>query len=805
MSEIVNQINIEDEMKGAYLDYAMSVIIGRALPDARDGLKPVHRRILFAMYEMSSAWNKPYKKSAAIVGDVLGKYHPHGDNAVYDALVRMAQDFALRYPLVDGQGNFGSIDGDSAAAMRYTEVRISRITHELLEDLENDTVQHVPTYDDSRTEPRVMPASFPQLLVNGSSGIAVGMATNIPPHNLTEIIDATIQLINNPDATINDLMEHVSGPDFPTAGMIYGTNGVRSAYHTGRGQIKMRARVEFETNKKGDRESLIVNELPYQVNKARLIKNIAQLVNQKKLEGISNLADESDRDGMRIVIELKKGTNSQVVLNSLYKNTQMQDTFGIIMLALVDNQPKVMTLKEVLQNFILFRREIVTRRTEFALRKAREKEHLLEGLKIAIDNMDAVVKLIRESNDPAEAKNALISNFELTDLQAKAILDMRLQRLTGLERQKIIDDLEAVRKLIKELLNILQYDKVKLQIITDELTAIKEKFGDDRRTEIVEADDGDIDIEDMIADEDVVVTYSLSGYIKRQSTDNYRSQKRGGKGIKGMSVVEEDVVSEMFIASTHDTLLVFTSLGKVHWLKVYRIPEAGRTAKGKAIANLLHLRQGEEIASILSIKKFEEDKFVICITRNGVVKKSPLMEYSRARQGGIIGLTIAEEDRMISAKISNGEKDVLLITKNGMSIRFSEESVRSIGRSGKGVQGIKLRKGDAVVGAEMVEPGNTILTVTSNGYGKRTLLEEYRVQSRSGIGVIAIKCNDKIGSVVGIQQAANGDELLAITSGGKIIRMNVDEISIIGRNTQGVRLVRLNDDEQIVGITKFVE
>ncbi len=805
MSEIVKQINIEDEMKGAYLDYAMSVIIGRALPDARDGLKPVHRRILFAMYEMSSAWNKPYKKSARIVGDVIGKYHPHGDTAVYDALVRMAQDFSLRYPLVDGQGNFGSVDGDSAAAMRYTEVRISRITHEILDDLENDTVLYAPNYDDSLTEPKVMPASFPQLLVNGASGIAVGMATNIPPHNLTEIIDSTIHLIKNPGSTINELMEIVSGPDFPTAGMIYGTAGIRSAYHTGRGQIRMRARVEVETNAKGDRESLIVNELPYQVNKSRLIKNIAQLVNHKKLEGISNLADESDRDGMRIVIELKRGANSQVIINSLYKNTQMQDTFGIIMLALVDNQPKVMTLKEVLQNFILFRREIVTRRTEFALKKAREKEHLLEGLKIAIDNMDAVVKLIREAKDPAEAKDGLMSSFELTDLQAKAILEMRLQRLTGLERQKIIDDLVAVKKLIAELLNILLHDKVKLQIITDELVAIKEKFGDERRTEIVEADDGEIDIEDMIADEDVVVTYSLSGYIKRQSTDNYRAQRRGGKGIKGMAVVDEDVVSEMFIASTLDTLLVFTSLGKVHWLKVYRIPDAGRTAKGKAIANLLQLQPGEEIASILSVKKFEEDKFVFCITRNGLVKKTSLMEYSRARQGGIIGLTIADGDRMISAEISDGKNDVLLITKNGMSIRFSESKVRSIGRTGKGVLGIRLRKGDAVVGAEIVEPGNTILTVTDKGYGKRTQLEEYRMQARSGIGVIAIKCNDKIGSVVGIQKAADGDELLAITSGGKIIRMKVDEISIIGRNTQGVRLVRLNDQETIVGIAKFVE
>ncbi|MCH8208024.1 MAG: DNA gyrase subunit A [Nitrospinae bacterium] len=805
MTETIEQINIEDEMQSSYLDYAMSVIIGRALPDIRDGLKPVHRRILYAMHEMGSAWNKPYKKSARIVGDVIGKYHPHGDTAVYDALVRMAQKFSLRYPLVDGQGNFGSIDGDSAAAMRYTEVRLAEITQEILGDLEKDTVLFGPNYDDSLTEPKVLPASYPQLLVNGSSGIAVGMATNIPPHNMTEIIDATQHLIENPDCSVDDLMKLLPGPDFPSAGLVYGTAGIRSAYHTGRGQIKMRARVEIETTAKGDREYLIVKELPFQVNKARLVEKIARLVREKRLEGISDLRDESDREGIRVVLELKKGTHSQVVLNSLYKNTQMQETFGIIMLAIVDQQPKVLNLKEALQYFILFRREVVTRRTEFDLRKAREKEHLLVGLKIAIDNMDAVVKLIRAAKDPTEAKEGLISKFSLSEVQAKAILDMRLQRLTGLERQKIVDDLEATRKLIKELEHILANDDVKLKIIGDELINIKEKYGDERRTEIVESEDAEIDIEDTIADEDVVVTYSLGGYIKRQSSSNYRAQRRGGKGIKGMSVVEEDVVREMFIASTLDTLLVFTNLGKIHWLKVYRIPEAGRTAKGKAITNLLHLKSDEKIAGILSVKKFEEDRFVTCITQNGLVKKTSLMAYSKARQGGIIGLTIAEEDRMIAAKISDGMQDILLVTKHGMSIRFQESDVRTIGRTGKGVRGVRLRKGDRVVGAEVVEPGNTILTVTENGYGKRTQLEEYRVQARGGIGVIAIKCNEKIGSVIGIQQVTDNDELLAITSGGKIIRMRVEEISVIGRNTQGVRLVRLNENECIVSIAKFVE
>ncbi len=805
MGEIIEKINIEDEMRSAYLDYAMSVIIGRALPDIRDGLKPVHRRTLFAMHEQSNTFNRPYKKSARIVGDVIGKYHPHGEMAVYDTIVRMAQPFSLRYPLVDGQGNFGSVDGDSAAAMRYTEIRMEQITQEMLRDLEKDTVQYVPNYDESLTEPTVLPAAFPQLLVNGASGIAVGMATNIPPHNLREVVNATIHLINEPDSTIEDLIQIVPGPDFPTQGLIFGTSGIRSAYHTGRGQIKVRARVEIENNAKGDREYIIVRELPYQVNKARLMEKIAQLVRDKRLEGISDLRDESDRDGIRVVIELKKGINSQVVLNTLYKNTQMQETFGIIMLALVRKEPKVLNLKEMLHQFIIFRQEIVTRRTEFDLKKAREKEHIFEGLKIAIDNMDAVVKLIRQAADPSEAKTGLMNQFELSEIQAKAILDMRLQRLTGLERQKIVDELEATRKEIAKFENILANEDVKLKIIRDELTEIKDKYGDDRRTEIIETDEAEIHIEDMIADEDVVVTYSRSGYIKRQNIANYRSQKRGGKGVKGMGVVELDVVHQLFVASTLDYLLIFTSIGKIHWLKVYNLPEAGRTAKGKSIANLINLQPDEKIASILSVKTFEKDKFVICITRGGVVKKTSLMAYSNVRQGGIIGLTVDAGDRVIAAKLSDGSKDVLLVTKEGMSIRFNESDVRAIGRTGRGVQGIRFRGDDYVVGADIVEPGNSILTVTEKGYGKRTPLDDYPVQGRGGLGVITIKCNEKIGSVVAVEQVNENDELLIVTSKGNIIRMMVNEISTMGRNTQGVRLTRIEDDNRVMAVEKFVE
>ncbi|MBC8287633.1 MAG: DNA gyrase subunit A [Nitrospinae bacterium] len=805
MPETIEPINIDDEMKNSYLDYAMSVIIGRALPDVRDGLKPVHRRALYAMHETGNVWNKPYKKSARIVGDVMGKYHPHGDQAIYDTIVRLAQEFSQRHPLVDGQGNFGSIDGDSAAAMRYTEIRMEEITGELLRDLEKNTVQFVPNYDDSLEEPSVLPASFPQLLVNGSSGIAVGMATNIPPHNLAEIIDATVHVVDNPDCTIEDLIALVPGPDFPTRGIIQGRNGIWSAYKTGRGIIRVRGRAEIEPMEKGDRERIIINELPYQVNKARMVEKIAELVRDKRLEGISDLRDESDRDGIRVVVELKKGTVGQVVLNSLYKNTQLQDTFGVILLALVNQQPRVLNLKEFLHHFILFRKEVVTRRTEFDLKKAREKEHILEGLATALDNLDAVVQLIRNAPDPATARDGLMTEFGLSEIQAKAILEMRLQRLTGLERQKIIEDLEVTREQIKELLKILAHEEIKLSIIKEELLEIKNKYSNERRTEIGDTDEGDLVIEDLIADEDAVVVYTRSGYIKRQTVDNYRAQRRGGKGIRGMNLKEEDVVEKLFIASTLSHLLVFTSIGKIHALRVYSIPEVSRIAKGKSIANLLRLQPGESIASILSLREFEEDKFVMVATERGIVKKTSLMAYRKPRQGGIIGLTIDEGDRVIGAELCDGKSDILLATEKGFSIRFNEEEVRPIGRTGRGVRGIRLKKGDRVVGAEIVQAGNKLLTVTSNGYGKRTPMEEYPQQGRGGMGVMTIRCNEKIGTVVGVQQVDEQDQLLVITSDGNIVRMRVNEISLIGRNTQGVRLVGTGKDNQVVSIEKLVE
>ena len=805
MPETIDPINVDDEMKSAYLDYAMSVIIGRALPDIRDGLKPVHRRVLFAMHETGNVFNKPYKKSARIVGDVIGKYHPHGDQAVYDTIVRLAQEFSQRNPLVDGQGNFGSIDGDSAAAMRYTEIRMQEITGELLRDLDKETVRFVPNYDESTKEPSVLPASFPQLLVNGSSGIAVGMATNIPPHNLAEIVDAAVHIIDEPDCSIDDLLQIVKGPDFPTRGIIQGRNGIISAYKTGRGIIRVRGRAELETMEKGDRERIVINEIPFQVNKARLVEKIAELVRDKKLEGISDLRDESDREGVRVVVELKKGTVGQVVLNTLYKNTQLQDTFGVILLALVNQQPKVLNLKEYLRYFVLFRKEVVTLRTEYDLKKAREKEHILEGLNIALDNLDAVVKLIREAEDPVSAREDLMSTFALSEVQAKAILEMRLQRLTGLERQKIVDELEGIRKKIEEYLYILANEEVKLKIIKDELIEIKNKYSDERRTEIAETDEGDLVLEDLIADEDTVVVYTRSGYIKRHSVDNYRAQRRGGKGIRGMNLKEEDVVEKLFIASTHSHLLVFTSIGKVHWLRVFSIPEVSRIAKGKSIANLLNLQLGESIASILSVREFEEDKFVMVATERGIVKKTSLMSYSKPRQGGVIGLTIDDGDRLIGAELCDGESDILLATKKGFSIRFSEKEARPIGRTGRGVKGIRLKTDDCVVGAEIVHPGNMLLTVTSNGYGKRTQLEEYPVQGRGGLGVMTIRCNEKIGAVVGVQQVTENDQLLVITSDGNIVRMKVNEISVIGRNTQGVRLVGTGESNQVVSVEKLVE
>ncbi len=806
MPEMIEPINIDDEMKNSYLDYAMSVIIGRALPDVRDGLKPVHRRALYAMHETGNVWNKPYKKSARIVGDVMGKYHPHGDQAIYDTIVRLAQEFSQRHPLVDGQGNFGSIDGDSAAAMRYTEIRMEEITGELLRDMEKDTVQFIPNYDDSLKEPSVLPAGFPQLLVNGSSGIAVGMATNVPPHNLGEVIDCTVHVIENPNCSVEDLIELMPGPDFPTRGIIQGRNGIGSAYKTGRGIIRVRGRAEIETMEKNDHERIVINELPFQVNKAKLVEKIAELVRDKRLEGISDLRDESDRDGIRVVVELKKGTMGHVVLNSLYKNTRLQDTFGVILLALVNQQPRVLNLKEFLRHFILFRKEVVARRTEFDLKKAREKEHILEGLATALDNLDAVVQLIRNAQDPAMARDGLMAEFGLSEIQAKAILEMRLQRLTGLERQKIVEDLEETRKQIKELQNILAHEEVKLNIIKEELWEIKNKYGNDRRTEIADTDDeGDIDIEDFIADEDAVIVYTRGGYIKRQTVDNYRAQRRGGKGIRGMDLKEEDVVEKLFIASTLSHLLVFTSIGKIHALRVYSIPEVSRIAKGKSIANLLRLQPGEAIASILSLREFEEDKFVMVATERGIVKKTSLMAYIKPRQGGIIGLTIDEGDRVIGAELCDGKSDILLATERGFSIRFNEKEVRPIGRTGRGVRGIRLKDGDRVVGAEIVQSGTKLLTVTSNGYGKRTSIEEYPQQGRGGLGVMTIRCNEKIGAVVGVQQVDEADQLLVITSDGNIVRMRVSEISVIGRNTQGVRVAGTGEGNQVVSIEKLVE
>ena len=806
MPEHIEQIDIEDEMRSSYLDYAMSVIVGRALPDVRDGLKPVHRRVLYAMHEQGNFFNRPYKKSARIVGDVIGKYHPHGDAAVYDTIVRLAQDFSMRYMLVDGQGNFGSIDGDSPAAMRYTEVRMAEITQELLRDLEKETVQFSPNYDESMQEPALLPASIPNLLINGSSGIAVGMATNIPPHNLSEVLNAVIHMIENPDCSIEELIQIVPGPDFPTRGIIMGSGGIRSAYRSGRGTVKMRARADIETfGKDDDREAVVIKEFPYQVNKARVVEKIADLVREKRIEGISDLRDESDREGIRVVIELKRGTIANVVLNSLYKFTQLQETFGINLLGLIDNQPRVLNLKEILRCFIQFRKEIVTRRTEFDRRKAREKEHVLEGLKIAVNNLDEVVNLIRESDNPLAAKEGLMINFSLSEIQAKAILEMRLQRLTGLERQKIVHDLEETRKEIADYENILANEFIKLKIIKGELNEIKDKYGDDRRTEIQDTGEADIGIEDMIANEDMVVTYSRSGYIKRDNLENYRAQRRGGKGVKGISLKEEDVVQELLIASTLTDLLIFTNIGKVHWMKVYQIPEASRTAKGKPIVNLLNLQEEERLASILSVPSFDEGMNIISFTRNGIVKKTDLKAYSRPRQGGIIGLKIDSGDQVIAVRLSDSSKDILLATQNGMAIRFKEDEVRSMGRTARGVIGIRLRKGDSVIGAEIVEQRKTILSVSERGLGKRTPVEDYPVQGRGGFGVITLKASEKTGSLVGIRQVTESDEVLVISSDGKIIRMNTAEISVFGRNTQGVRVVHLAEEDRLVSFEKLVE
>jgi DNA gyrase subunit A len=813
-------VNIEDEMKKSYMDYAMSVIIGRALPDVRDGFKPVHRRCLFAMYDMGNDWNKPYKKSARVVGDVIGKYHPHGDTAAYDTIVRMAQDFSLRYPMVDGQGNFGSVDGDSPAAMRYTEIRMSQMAHEMLLDLDKETVDMGPNYDESLQEPLVLPAKIPNLLVNGSSGIAVGMATNIPPHNLSEVVEGIIAVIENPALTLEELMERIPGPDFPTAGFIYGTEGILSAYRSGRGIIQMRARARVEKQKKTERESIIVTEIPYQVNKARLIEKIAELVREKKIEGISDLRDESDRDGMRIVIELKKDENPQVLLNQLYKHTQMQSSFGIIMLAIVNNRPKVLTLKEVIRHFIDHRREIVTRRTVFELKKAEARAHILLGLKIALDWLDSVIALIRGSKTPAEAKEGLMAGrfaqssdlaanplLCLSELQAQAILEMRLHRLTGLERDKIVQEYEEILRFIARLKEILGSEAEILKIIKGELLEVKEKFGDPRRTEII-GQTAEITLEDTIVEEDMVVTISHTGYIKRSAVSLYRAQRRGGKGKTGMKTKEEDFVEQLFIASTKDYMLFFTDAGKVFWLKVYEIPEGGRATRGKAIVNLLNLSAGENISAIMPVKEFTNDRFIMMATRLGVVKKTPLLEYSHPRTGGIIAVNLDEGDKLITVSLTDGKQDVLLASRNGKSIRFREEDARPMGRVTRGVRGMTLEADDVVIGMVIVNEqftSSTLFTVTENGFGKRTELTEYRRQSRGGKGVITIKTNERNGCVVDIKQVTDENDLMLITDQGKIIRMPIAGFSVIGRNTQGVRLMVTEETERIVAVARLAE
>jgi DNA gyrase subunit A len=797
-------VNIEDEMRQSYMAYAMSVIIGRALPDVRDGLKPVHRRVLYAMYDLGNEWNKAYKKSARVAGDVIGKYHPHGESAVYDTIVRMAQDFSLRYPLVDGQGNFGSVDGDPAAAMRYTEVRMSRIAGELIADLEKETVEFAPNYDETLREPVVLPSRLPNLIVNGSSGIAVGMTTNIPPHNLNEVVDATIALIERPSITIKELMQHVPGPDFPTGGFIHGRATIREAYETGKGVLQLRARAGTEVDKRTGRTSIIVSEIPFQVNKARLIERMAELVNEKRIDGIADLRDESDREGMRIVIELKRDAVPEIVLNQLYKMTPMQDSFGIIMLAIVDNRPRLLNLKQVLQYFVTHRVDVVTRRTVFDLRKAEERLHILEGLRIAIDNLDAVIQLIRAAPDPATAKTGLMQQFTLSDAQAQAILDMRLQRLTNMERDKILAEHQETVALIARLRKILSDEREVYSIIVEELRELRKMFGDERRTEIVDATT-EISIEDMIAEEDMVVTISHEGYIKRNPVSLYRAQRRGGKGKIGTTTRDEDFVEHLFVASTHSYILFFTTVGKVYWIKVHEVPQAGRAARGKAIVNLLTLKQDEKISAFLPVRQFQENRFVFFATKQGVVKKTDLMAYANPRPSGIIAIGLDAGDEVIGVRLTDGRQEIILSTRTGQSIRFKEEDVRSMGRGAGGVKGITLEDGDEVVSIEILNPGASVLTVAENGYGKRTDTEEYRVQSRGGKGIITMKTTERTGRVVGVQQVTDEDNLMLVTSNGKIIRLRVADIRVIGRNTQGVRLIDTEPGERVVSLARLAE
>lgn len=799
-------VNIVDEMRKSYMDYAMSVIVGRALPDVRDGLKPVHRRVLFAMYDLGNDYNKPYKKSARVVGDVIGKYHPHGDTAVYDTIVRMAQDFSMRHPLVDGQGNFGSVDGDNAAAMRYTEIRMDRLAGELLADIDKDTVDFGPNYDDSLEEPLVLPCKYPNLLVNGSEGIAVGMATKIPPHNLGEVIDGLVALIEDPRLTVEDLIEIIPGPDFPTAGFINGKEGIREAYTKGRGIVQMRARALVEVDRRSGREAIIITEIPYQVNKAKLIEKIADLVKEKKIEGIADLRDESDRDGMRICIELKRDMVPGVILNQLYKMTAMQSSFGIIMLAIVSGQPKILNLREVLDCFIDHRREIITRRCIFELKKAEARAHILQGLKLALENLDEVIQIIKTSATPAEAKERLMERFSFSEIQAQAILDMRLHRLTGLEQNKILEELEQIMAQIARLKEILASEVEIFNIIKTELLEVKEKFANPRRTEILERT-ADLTLEDMIVEEDMVVTVSHGGYIKRNAVSLYRAQRRGGKGKTGMRPKEEDFVVNLFIASTHSYVLIFTTLGKVYWLKVHEIPQGGRASRGKAIVNLLSLAPDETVTTILPVKEFEEGKYIVTATAKGTIKKTELMAYSNPRAGGIIALTIDEGDRLIEARLTDGKRDLILATRNGKSIRFPERNVRAMGRPARGVRGMTLEGDDEIIGLQAVTENTSqaLVTVTENGYGKRTDIGEYRVQSRGGKGIITIKTSERNGKVVAIKLVDEDSDLMFITDGGKLLRTRVKNIRTIGRNTQGVRMMVLEDGELIVSVAKLAE
>jgi DNA gyrase subunit A len=830
-------VNLEDEMKQSYLDYAMSVIVGRALPDVRDGLKPVHRRALYAMSVLGNDWNKPYKKSARIVGDVIGKYHPHGDTAVYDTIVRMAQPFSLRYMLVDGQGNFGSVDGDSPAAMRYTEVRMAKIAHQLIADLDKETVDFVPNYDETEHEPSVFPTRIPNLLVNGSAGIAVGMATNIPPHNLDEVIKACLAVIENPAIEISELMEHIPGPDFPTAGIINGVRGIHEAYRTGRGRIHIRARSHIEGDESKGRQKIVFTELPYQVNKARLLEKIAELVKDKKIEGISGLRDESDKDGMRMVVDLKRGEVAEVVLNNLYQHTQLQNVFGINMVALVDGRPQLLNLKQCLEAFIRHRRDVVTRRTVFDLRKARQRAHILEGLAVALSNIDEVIRLIKTSPNRAEAKQALMERhwepgmvtgmleragasasrpddlaegfgllddgYRLSETQTQAILELRLHQLTGLEQDKIVNEYKQLLDLIDELLAILTSPDRLMELIRDELAELQDQFGDERRTEIM-TDHLDLAIEDLITEEDVVVTLSHAGYAKSQPLTDYRAQRRGGRGKTAAGVREEDFIDKLFIASTHDTILCFSSRGKVYWLKVYELPQAGRTARGKPIVNLLPLEGDERINAILPIRDFTTDNYVFMATANGTVKKTSLADFSRPRASGIIAIDLRENDYLIDVAITDGNLDIMLFSDAGKVIRFSEGDVRPMGRTACGVRGIKLPQGGRVISL-IIASDSPVLTATENGYGKRTAADDYPVYGRGGQGVIAIQVTDRNGAVIGAVPADDNDEVMLISGGGTLVRTRVNEISVMGRNTQGVRLISLSNDETLVGIERILE